>query len=420
MTWKIFKSYLLSKRSGSLIRTIAWFCMLGIAVGVMSLILVVSVMNGFNDAMRARLLAIEPQLVIQVDKTRAQKDIEAVIRKDPLVTQVFQFESQDVIVRTVDGLFSGALAKGLKPDALRQILRELKALQKAQVHPDDGDLMLADLDELSLKLGPREIIMGVDLARSLGVYEGDQVLLIPPEALLAPKGEAPQFERVTVRSILTSRVADIDSKLILYGLNETLAQFKNAASLESGFEVKFQDPYKFASLENRMASFEGVKTQSWIERNHALFFALKMEKIAMTTFLALSALITSFSIVSVMTLLISQKRKDIGIMMAMGLSPRRARRMFARLGLVLSLFGMSGGMFVGLLLCWFLQKHPLHLLPSTVYYDSSIPATINWAMVVIVALSSMVIAFLSAWIPAFRVAKLSPADALRGLAISKP
>lgn len=407
--WDFFRHYLLSHRAGALIRTVAWLCMCGVGLGVMSLVVVISVMNGFNDSIRRRLLAVEPHLVVRVPKVetveglyqlplykqlKARKDIQAEI-----------YENQDVILRTVDGVFGGAVAKGIEPQTLGYILQEV---QKAS----GGQKTNKDLSIDPKNLGAGEILVGIDLARGLGIFEGDKLTIIPPEALLLPPGEAPRFETVIVKGLITTNIQDIDSKVMFYSRGASLLSFRKSPSHEVGYELRFDDPDKAFAMGAELNK-KGAIAANWAERNSALFYALKMEKMAMGTFLTLSAVIASFSIVTVLVLLLMQKRKDIGMLMSLGLSPRKTRWLFVRVGLLLSSIGIFGGIAAGVIICLIVDRYPLPILPD-IYYDATIPAKVDPRFIAGVLFVASLIAFFSAYLPAKSVTSETPADALGG------
>ena len=413
--WDLFRHYLLSRRAGAVIRIVAWLSMLGVGLGVMALVVVISVMNGFNDSIRRRLLAVEPHLVVKVPGVERAE----MLKKNPLYfdlikrqgVQVEIFENQDVIIRTVDGLFGGAVAKGVESQALGYILRETRKAVATTPSEAGGVETPPILDESS-KLGASEVMVGIDLARTLGIFEGDKIVVIAPEALLLPASEAPPFERVTVKGLLTTNIQDIDAKVMFFGRGSTFASLRNSPSHEVGYEIRLSNPDDADALKKEMESRGAIAT-TWIERNSALFYALRMEKLAMSVFLGLSALIASFSIITVLVLLLTQKRRDIGVLMAMGLSPRRTRWLFVRVGLLLSSMGIVVGLGVGILICWVVNRYPLPILPD-IYYDATIPATVDPRFILGIVIASSIIAFLSADLPARAVTRELPAEALGG------
>lgn len=407
LAWLIFKNYLLSRRSGALVRIIAWHCVLGIAMGVAALIIVLSVMNGFNLTIRSRMLSVEPHLVLE-QKNPPTED--AAEKLKTLVSQfapsgvdrIDRFESQDLILRSTEGLFGGAVAKGYEAATIYQLMHRVWADMKSSGIPEP----IKESGELSGK----ELILGSDLARSLGIFETDDVILIPPEALLMPKGEIPKLQKFKVKSLLSTQTPELDAKLLFYELGRFPKRMKSL-SLTQGFEVRLINPYEAEAVKKALHA-KGVEVQTWGDRDTSLFFALKMESWAMTLFLSLAVLITSFSIVIVMVLLMSQKRQDIGLLMAMGLSRRRVRQCFFTVGLYLSFLGIFAGVFLGVAVSMILDWYPIELLPD-IYTDSTLPAKLSGSILLFVLSCSTLIALLGSWLPVWRYIIDRPADCLR-------
>ena len=188
----------------------------------------------------------------------------------------------------------------------------------------------------------------------------------------------------------------------------------SSSSYEFGLEVKLKDPLQAQSDVQQIKPLlpKGILAETWIDRNSILFFALKIEKITMGTFLSLSALITSFSIVTILYLLIMQKKQDIGIFLTMGMSTKKVKRLFAGIGLFLSGIGIFSGVLLGLGASLILQHYPLEILPN-IYYDSTIPARVDYDLVLVVLAVSSLIAFVTSWIPSHRLARFSPVESIR-------
>lgn len=406
LAWLIFRNYLLSRRSGALVRIIAWHCVIGIGMGVASLIIVLSVMNGFNLTIRSRMLSVEPHLVVTQKEAPSPADIlklrETLDGIAPgSVEMVERFENQDLILRSVDGVFGGAVAKGYDSAALHAMMSRVWASLKKDTPPPVPE---------SSELGSSEVILGIDLARGLGIFEGDEVILVPPETLLLPKGEIPRFQKFRVKSLLNTQMPEFDSKLMFYNI-DAMAKRMKSVSRETGYEIRLKDAYQADRIKERLAE-RGIRAETWGERDTSLFFALKMESYAMALFLSLAVLITSFSIVTVMVLLMSQKRQDIGMLMALGLSVRRTRMVFLRVGLLLSYMGILGGVILGGGICLLLDWYPLELLPD-IYTDSTLPAKLTPRILLFVLSCSTLIAILGSWLPIWRYVLTNPADALR-------
>lgn len=401
LSWLVFRNYLLSRRSGALVRIVAWHCIIGVGMGVAALIIVLSVMNGFNVSIRNRMLGVEPHLVVAGDQPA---DLVARVAKaaPDLKISLAKYEAQDMILRTVDGTFGGAQARGYDRATLKDLLQRVwRGTHKGEPPP-------------GLKypeLGAGDLAMGVDLARSLGLLEGDEVILVPPETLLLPRGEMPKFQTFRVKALLSTQMPEFDAKLLFYDLTSFPARMRSA-SRESGTEVRLSDAYAAERVQAAL-KIAGVRAQTWGERDTSLFFALKMESFAMTLFLSLAVLITSFSIVIVMVLLMSQKRRDIGMLMALGLSAARTKRVFVGVGLMLSFLGIAGGFAVGTLVCVVLERYPLELLPD-IYTDSTLPAHLTTRILTGVLIGTGLVAILGSWLPVRRGVAADPATSLRG------
>lgn len=374
-------------------------------MGVAALIIVLSVMNGFNQTIRSRMLNVEAHLLVpQKDKPTRAGLANVRARLEPAVRHgletVERYETQDLILRSVDGVFGGAVAKGYDTLTLNQMLRRVWSSTRKTTPPPQVE---------SADLQGNEVIIGADLARSLGIFEGDDVILVPPEVLLLPKGEIPKLQKFHVKALLSTQMPEFDAKYVFYNLDRFPDRMRSA-SREMGYEVRLVDANEADDVKARLAE-KKITSQTWGERDTALFFALKMESAAMTLFLSLAVLITSFSIVIIMVLVISQKRRDIGMLMALGLSVKRTQGLFFRVGLLLSAIGIAGGVVLGTSVCLVLDHYQMELLPD-IYTDSTLPAKLTLRILFGVLAGSSLIAVLGSWLPVWRTVLTSPAQSL--------
>lgn len=408
MFWSFFQRYLFSSRAGALVKRISWLTVFGLTVSVGALIIVISVMTALNHSIQKRTLAVEPHLTIEIPGIKSSKLLElhplvTKVKSDPQVrTQVF--ENQDVILRTNDGFSKGAVARGLSQEGLNKMLQEIHRLDlnsQKETNPFAPEI-----------LGPGEIYMGSELAVSLGVYEGDSLMVVPPELLLLPPGETPKFDKVKIKRIISTPVSEVDAQTIYYVRDVSLQRLQSSDSREIGLEVWLDDPQKTDSYKESLKNFSEAKIQSWKERNSSLFLALRLEKTMITLFLGIAALIASFSMVSVVLLLISQKRQEIAILRTIGFSRKQIQELFIKIGVTLSLMGLFSGIFMGSSISYYIEKFPLNVLPD-VYYDSQIPAYLDGSFVFFVAFIGMVIAYGGATLSSRGSAIEDPAVALK-------
>ncbi len=399
----LFWNYLFSRRSGSLVKVIAWINLIGVSISVAALILVTSVMNGFNESIEKNLLDVQPHLMVQapaekVDLQKLKSDIETEFSG---FDRIASFETQDLVIRTIDGNFGGVQARGLESKSVSSFL--------SKIWGGEG----LDLNQESLELHQSEVILGVDLARSLGIFEGDQISLITPDTLLLPQGQAPPILKVTVKGLVSLQNAEIDGSLLIYDFSRSFPDRFRSASQWRGVEIFLKDPYAFEPLKEKLtARFSQFKVESWRDLNSALFFALRLERTVMTSFLALAVLIVSFTLVTVLALLVAQKRKDIGMMMTMGFTRSQTQKLFCAIGLWLALSGTLIGVFVGSTLALMVELFPVNVLPA-IYYDSRIPAVWSLNQTGFIFAFSLFLAFLGSYFPLKVWLRMTPTEALR-------
>ena len=291
------KKLILSKRSGSLIRRITILSFSAIVISLTSFFIVLFVMNGMNLNIKKRIMALEPHLTTYQKPSEDQQVQSRVIQSENLLFQGF-----DLILRTIDGQFRGAQATGYNAVGLETWMNHLKILKNEEQQDRQFEADLA-----TLVLDTNEIAVGVDLARSLGLLEGDEITLIPPETLLLSSLETPLFQKVLVKRIITTDLFDLDSKLILFNSDKTLQSFSKTLSLKRGYHIWLNSIGEANDLKKVLAD-KNIKSETWQEKNSDLFFALTMEKTMIGVILGLAGLIASSSILTVLALLLSQKK----------------------------------------------------------------------------------------------------------------
>lgn len=401
-----FRKYLFSARAGAIVKRISWLSVTGLTISISALVVVISVMTALNHNIEDRTLAVEPHLAVEIPGINQG----ALLESHPLTAKlramegfrVDVFESQDVILRTLDGHFRGAVARGLTQKSIDEMMMGLQKMDKKR----EGLPLQQEI------LGPGEIMVGVDLAVSLGVFEGDSLLVVPPEGLLLPPTEAPKFERVMVKKIIATNLADVDSQNIFYNRDNTLGSIRGAASRKTAIEVWTPQPKNVDRYLKEFQTFPEARVQTWKERNSALFFALRLEKLAITLFLGIAALIASFSMVSVLVLLISQKRREIGILQTIGFSTKMIQKLFMQIGLCLAFAGLFVGVIIGSGISYYVEKNPLEVLPE-IYYDSKIPAYLDGGFVMTVLFAGCAFALFGSYIASRGAGLTHPSEALR-------
>lgn len=424
----LFQKLILSNRAGNLVRRISRLSMIGIGVSTFAFFIVLFVMSGMNQTIEKRIVSLEPHLTLIKTSNKNISFLEKhlVLEKlnDKNIKSFSIFESQDVILRSMDGQFRGAIAQGFSRKSLETFNQNLVELENHKVKRTDKSVNTTHLDNLdkndqwSLVEAPgmNEVYLGIDLARSMGVFEGDFIMVSPPESLLLAPGEVPVFEKVRVKKTISTNLADIDSQYLFYLRDLSLNSLKTSLSRQVGIEVWFQNPLKTDRFKEELKEFLSAEkdwiVETWMDRNSALFYSLKLEKIMIGIFLGLAGIISSFSIITVLALLISEKTRDIAMLRTLGLSQKKTIQIFIKMGMVISSIGLFAGTFFGLSLGLYIEKYPLNILPD-IYYDSTIPARVEFGLVATVVAISILISFLGAYIPTRALEQITPSQALR-------
>lgn len=408
-----FHHLIFSKRAGSLIRRISWLSLVGISISVTAFLVVLFVMNGMNAAIKKRILGLEPHLYVQATGVTNSAVLEAHpvfqrLRENP-ENRAYVYETQDVIVRSQDGQFRGGVARGVNRESLEHFIEQLQKLER---RPQDNESPTYFWDPQDIP-GAGEILVGVDLAQSLGVFEGDYVTLVSPSGLLLPPGETPRFERVRIKRIITTGLADVDSQSLFYQRGETLNALLSDGGRKMGIEVWIPLGFDAPKVKEELAKFSDVVVETWMDRNSALLYALKLEKLTIGTFLGLAGIIAASSILTVLTLLVTQKKRDIAILRAIGFSGKQTVRTFTLLGFSLASVGVLSGVVLGTGIGLYIEANPLKLVQSEIYYDPSLPALVDFGLVFAVLIVSALIAWLGSYIPARTASEIRPSDALR-------
>lgn len=401
LSYFFLKKLVFSDRSGSLIRRITTLSFFAIVLSLTAFFIVLFVMNGMNRNIKTRIMALEPHLTT-INNFAQDAEVEAAVTN----ANSIKYQKFDLILRTIDGQFRGSEAVGYTAEGLKNWMQQLNALQLR------SNRRYYNYEEsTSLELAENEVAVGVDLARSIGVLEGDELTLIPPETLLLSSLETPLFQKVVVKKILVTDLYDLDSKLVLFNGDLTLKRFSNTLSRKAGYHIWFKSVDDAEAVKENLA-LKNINSETWQEKNSDLFFALKMEKLMIGTFLGLAGLIASSSILTVLALLMSQKKYDIAIIKTLGLSQKKTLWLFTKIGLWISGSAILLGTAIGVGISLYIEYNPLNVLPN-LYYDSSIPASVNFSFLFVVLGLAGLLAFLGSYLPAKATLDIQPALLLR-------
>lgn len=401
--------YTRAKRRNHFISFISMISMLGIGLGVMALIVVLSVMNGFQKEIRARILGVTPHLQVISDSGQLNdwQRVLDIVAKNPGVRAAAPYVNGQGMVSLNDNV-QGVMVRGILPDAEQR----LTGLGDKMKHGALGDL----------RPGEFNIVLGIDLARSLGAHVGDAVLLITPQGQITPAGMLPRLKQFHVAGIFEIGMSPYDNALALINLEDAqkLYRMGNGVSGISGSLHNLdRAPQVAYELEDKLP--KDTYATDWTRQNANYFSVVAMEKKMMFIILSLIVLVAAFNIVSTLVMAVTDKQADIAILRTMGASPKSIMQIFMVQGMLIGLIGMATGVIGGVLIALnigtlvpFIEHlFGVQFLSKEFYYISELPSDLQKTDVFVVAGMSFLISLLATLYPSWRAAKIQPAEALR-------
>ncbi|MCJ7482537.1 MAG: lipoprotein-releasing ABC transporter permease subunit [Thermodesulfovibrionales bacterium] len=375
----------------------------GVAVGVMALLVVLSVMSGFHEDLQKKILGVNAHVVV-LNYRGAMPEYKDAVKKltgDTDILSSAPFILGQVMVSSGKRA-QGVFLRGVEPEA------ELKTTEIGKFMKEGG------LDDLVSKDSTPGIIIGRELASSIGVFKGDLVTILSPVGKIGPLGMLPKVRQFRVAGIFEVGMFEYDSNLVLTDL-KAAQEFFDMGDTVTGVQLKLDDIYKAPAVRERVQKTLGfpLYAKDWMQMNRNLFSALKLEKFAMFIILILIILVASFNIVSTLIMNVIEKKREIAILKAMGATDRGIMNIFILQGLFIGMFGTIAGVAGGYLLCYFLNTYQLIKLPADVYYLSHLPVKTQLFDFLVVSLSAIIISFLATIYPAWQAARINPVEPLR-------
>lgn len=413
MQFELFVSlrYLLAKRRQAFISLITLISMAGVALGVTALIVVLAVMNGFQEDLRDRILGVTAHVVVgsyrgvipnyQEVAEQAEQDAGVLAATPFIYTQVMISSGHNS---------SGAILRGIDPESAGNVIR----LKENMISGQLTDLATEPEADAAGSPARPGIILGVELANRLTVGVNGWITVISPAGRITPMGRMPKNQLFRVVGIFKSGMYEYDNTLAY----TTLAAAQKLLGIGdniTGVELKVEDIYQARTISERLRDRLGFPlwVRDWVQMNRNLFSALKLEKVVMFIILTLIVLVAAFNIVSSLIMLVMEKTRDIAILKAMGATTANIRRIFVLEGLMIGVVGTVFGLLGGFGLCSLLKRYQFIELPRDVYYISTLPVHLETLDVVIISFSAIVICLIATVYPSFQAARLNPSEALR-------
>ena len=401
--------YLKAKRKQTFISIITFISMAGVMVGVMALVIVLSVMAGFQEDLRAKILGTTSHILVMKFGKGMENANEVInkVKAVPHVVAASPFIYNQVMLTSETGV-SGAVVRGIEPETATTVTDIAKNIKEGNL----SAVSQKKKDKNGIEV-PGAVI-GKELARNLGLFLGDYINVISPLGTVTPMGMVPKVKRFQVEGIFDSGMYEYDSSLIYVSLKEAQSFFE-LGDMVTGIEVRTDDIYRAREIGKEIQGSLGYPfwTRDWIEMNKNLFAALKLEKIAMFVILALIVLVAAFNIISTLIMVVMEKQKDIAILKAMGATSGSIMKIFVIEGTVIGTVGTALGLSGGYVSCFLLAKYKFIELPGDVYYISTLPVKMEPMTLLIVSIAALGISFIATIYPAYQAARLDPAEALR-------
>lgn len=405
--WRYTRAGRATRRNG-FISFISGVSMLGIALGVAALIIVLSVMNGFQKEVRDRMLSVVSHIEIFAPGGAALPNVArtmAEARQNPQVAGVAPFvAAQALLARGED--MKGALVRGIDPAHEGEVT----------------DLAAASAQTLAqLVPGEFRVVLGVELARSLGVQVGDAVTLIAPAGQVTPAGVVPRLKQMTVAGTFDSGHYEYDSALVMLHHEDAQRIFRLEGP--TGIRLKLHDLHQARSVAQALAATISGELwiRDWTQQNRTWFAAVQMEKRMMFIILTLIVAVAAFNLVSTLVMSVQDKRADIAILRTLGSSPRSIMGIFVVQGAMVGVIGTLAGLLLGLGIAFNIDvivpaiERLLNasFLPKDIYLISKMPSNPQAGDIVPIGLISLLLSFVATLYPSWHASRVNPAEALR-------
>jgi lipoprotein-releasing system permease protein len=406
--WRYTRAGRATRRNG-FISFISGVSMLGIALGVAALIVVLSVMNGFQKEVRDRMLGVVSHIEIYAADGAALPDLAGTLATVGAHSQVVGaapfIATQALLARGED--MKGAMVRGIDPT----------------LEPRVTDLAQQSGGNALLRLRPGEfgVVLGGELARALGVRMGDPVTLVAPGGQVTPAGVLPRLKQMTVVGTFDSGHYEYDASLVLMHVDDAARIFRLEGA--SGVRLKLRDLHQAREVAAELALRLGpqVLVRDWTRQNRTWFAAVQVEKRMMFIILTLIVAVAAFNLVSTLVMTVTDKRADIAILRTLGASPRSIMGIFVVQGAMVGVIGTVAGLALGLGVAFNIDVLVPALerllgasfLPKDIYLISRMPSDPQQADILPVALISLALAFVATLYPSWRASRVNPAEALR-------
>ena len=397
--------YLKPKKKEGFLKVISIFSFTGIALGVAILIIVMSVMNGFRTELINKILGFNPHIIVKPYEKKINKDElkNLDLFKDNILRTAFTFSGQGILINKENTI--GILVRSY----LENDIHKIDLIKKGII---DGSLQLFSKNTISI---------GKELAISLDLIVGDQIIIMSTANLQTPFGNLPLQEKFTISSVFSTGLAEFDQNVIFMPFENANSLFE-FSDLDIDLEIFLNKPDKVELIQDRLQKiFSDHYVYSWADLNKSFFGSLKVERYVMFIILTLIIIVAAFNIISGLTILVKNKTKEIAILRTLGISKTSITKIFFLTGFTIGFLATITGVTIGILFSYYIEEirvlitsiFNIRLFPEEIYFLSQMPSEINIGYIIIISLFSLLITFLATIFPSLSAAKLDPVKALK-------
>lgn len=411
----IARRHLQTKKRSALVSRITSIAVGGVFVGVMTLVIVLSVINGFETELRQRIVGFNTHLLVFARHQEAWDDIDELIAS---------LEEEEEVVAVAPFIRSEALATyeiipGRRTKLRGVIIKGVDLEREGMVssvidsiRPEIKSFDVSFFEDPEPTIG---VVLGMDLAVDLRIGLGEELGLITAPSTLTTGGEVdPRTQKCRVVGFFNSGMYEFDSRFVYMSIEDADRFFDFETGLR-GVGVKLKDMYLARDVDGRLQAklpMQDYGTNNWINMNQNLFSYMKIEKILMFLMLTLITLVAAFNLVGMLTMVIMEKRREIGVLRSMGASGRGVMAIFMLEGTSIGVLGTACGLVVGYAICLILDRVKLDL-PGDVYFIKTLPVLVQWPDMVLVGVSAILICFLATIYPSWEASRMIPVEAIR-------
>ena len=401
----IIKRYLKPKRKEGVLKVISIFSFLGIGLGVATLIIVMSVMNGFRSELINKLLLFQPHISVYqfIDYDVTKNKISKLLKNKNIQSKSVNltYSIQSLVI--TNNANKGVVLRGLnKKDFLNDQLINKKII--------DGNIG---------KFGNSYISIGSNLAEQLGVLVDNEVTILSSKKESTPLGNLPEQYTFKVGSVYKSGIYEFDNNYIIFDIS-TSENFLSGYVKDKNIEIRLENPNQAEVVKNSLSD-ETFQVFSWIDNNKSFYYALLVERNVMFIILTLIIIVASFNIISGLTILVKNKTKEVAILKTLGFSSYSINKIFFITGSTIGAAGTIFGILLGVLFSYYVENIRLFLssafnieiFPAEIYFLSQMPSEIHWPTILVISLVSLFITFLASIYPSIKASKVNPIESLK-------